>query len=184
MDTNSVWKIYKGGMIMLIRDRISAREYPLNLAYEIVMYDCKELKGFPDDIDGSIEYVLHTALKEKQRKVLQMHWRDKMTLEKIGVELGGMAKQTVQEIEKKSLRILRDPKWAKFVLIGVQGAIDAEKYRTENIKKRNEERDKQYEEDPLKIPLFDLEFSVRIYNALRRAGVENAGDIKDKMEEI
>ena len=83
MDTNKIWNVYKGGVKMTLRQRIIGTEYPINLANEIMIYAHKEddVETYPFDIVGSMEYILHTAISEKRRKILEMHWRDHMTLE-------------------------------------------------------------------------------------------------------
>ena len=179
-DIRYVCKRIKGGIDMPIRDRIEAMDYPYNVACEVLTKIIPK-ERFQEDLPGSIEYILYTAISERQREIIIMHWKYRMTLEEIGEKMN-LSKQSVREKEHKAFRILRNPKWSRFVILGVIGVIEHEKFKTKEIERGIKESDKYWKEHPYEIPLHELEFCVRIYNSLRRANIENCGDIVKNME--
>ena len=143
--------------------------YPDNLLYDIFGGEWEFPR--PGDFDGSLEYVLHT-LTERERRVLDFRYKDSLTFEAIG-KRECVTRERIRQIHAKSFRKLRHPERLNYLKYGVSGVIarqteSAREAALASLPKPDKPED---------IPLEELELSVRSYNCLKRAGVDNLADI-------
>lgn len=154
----------------------------------------------PDDLIASIEYVVYT-LTERERTVLLMYCKDKMTLKEIGQKIG-VTLERVRQILAKSFRKLRWRDREKFIRYGVSGVIRNESMKSAEItiELERERADKEARilrqqsnssnqgEQSIRetvmryqsidaIPIETLNLSIRPYNCLIRQKIYTIGDI-------
>lgn len=130
----------------------------------------------PSDLEGSIYAVLET-LTEREKQVILMRYRDRMTLLECGKTFG-VTRERISQICKKAERKLRHPSRVCYFLLGLSGI-----HEKEELKKQEEETlaaliakqsDKVKESD---LPIEYLELSVRSFNSLKRANIISISDL-------
>lgn len=154
----------------------------------------------PDDLMASIEYVVHT-LTERERTVLLMYCKDKMTLKEIGLQIG-VTLERVRQILAKAFRKLRWLDREKFIRYGVSGVIRNESMKAAEIAVELERERAAKEARILRqqlnsgdrgeqliretvmstpsidaIPIETLNLNIRPYNCLIRQQIYTIGDI-------
>lgn len=176
-------------------NKIKDLEYPFNLIYAVFEDEAEEIIEKSDtisDFNGSLEYVLHT-LSERERTVLKYRFVDLMTYEKVG-KLYNITRERIRQVEAKALRKLRHPNRRKYLKYGVSGII--ENIRTDyynrfadleskliELCKLNEKtadeviRDNELRKKYAPTKIEDMDLSVRSYNCLKRAGIDNIKQI-------
>ena len=187
---------YLFALVMVYNRGWKIEEYPDGL----IVVKMKGNDYMPEDIERSMKAVLRT-LSPREQKVLTCRGIRRMTLEETGKELG-INRERIRQIEAKAMRKLNHPSRANVMYLGIDymDKINSVKEEARNqartefneelerIKKiaYREERNRCFNENgaydknhPLSMSLDDLEFSVRTYNCLIRAGVKTAQDIAD-----
>lgn len=154
----------------------------------------------PEDLMASIEYVVHT-LTERERTILLMYCKDKMTLKEIGQQIG-VTLERVRQVLAKAFRKLRWRDREKFIRYGVKGvminesehaarlAVEQERERAANearFLRREAEKGCQGEQAIREtvmstpsidaIPIETLNLNIRPYNCLIRQQIYTIGDI-------
>lgn len=155
--------------------------------------------AMPFDAKETIQDVLVNwsdwGLSEREAKVLKFRFIDKMTLDKIGAELG-VRRERIRQIEAKALRKLRHPARRRKLKQGLYITKHAESRAreiadefVEELAKKKAERDPRViraktglsddEEEQVwwRLPLEDLDLSVRVYKILKRHGCNYVGDV-------
>ena len=145
--------------------------YPDNLLYDIFGGEWEFPR--PGDFDGSLEYVLH-SLTERERRVLDFRYKNGLTFEKIGKHFC-VTRERARQIYARALRKLCNPQRLNYLKYGVSGVIrrkseSAREAALASLPKPDK---------PEKIPLEELELSVRSYNCLKRAGMNTLREVSE-----
>lgn len=135
------------------------------------------------------------ALSERERTVMEMRFRDHMTMEEVGKAFN-VTREHIRQIEARALRKLRSPERLRRY-----ASVPYKDYQREMIRRMEAERrldaflehaqyrvvldpegeDAARESEKLDnmtgMTISDLYLSVRSFNCLRRAGVNTVGDI-------
>ena len=151
------------------------KQYPENLLCAIIGERNIEAIGFDSDISivgERLEKMLDT-LCPREKDALLFRFRYNMTQLQVG-DIFGVTRERAHQIEAKALRKLRHPtRWA-YIKDGID--INAEKIKALELAKAEKEQkiqDLQFE----KIGIEHLEFSVRAFNCLYRAGYRTLKDL-------
>lgn len=163
------------------KPEIPLSEYwPWNLAAKVV----KPLGGHDEDwlaaiyVPGLIAAL--DSLNEKEKQLLLLRYRDYMTLEVAG-NVMGIRKNWAYELESKALRKLRLPNPEKTYYWMHPEKVRELMKESKELKTHCAELEREVKdlrkgcanrpEEPEDADLPELGFSVRTYNALRRAGI-------------
>lgn len=168
--------------------------YPFNLAKDIFCDEDKAKKLYV----GGIEIGLST-LTDRERKILELRYKEKLTLEQCG-KIEGVTKERIRQIQAKALRKLRQPsRIAKMKAYKYEDIVkNAEEFsrlkeENKNLEKairlytnkkvdKNELKEMARLADVMSLTLEDLDFSVRTYNCLKRKNVNYLKDIIEMTE--
>lgn len=162
-------------------------EYPFNLLMD-VFGDEPCMVMFPDDLEIALEFVLWRLAKDYERsvKILLMRYREHKSFDQIAAVIGA-TRERVRQIVAEMLRKLRHPSRLDYIRFGMtemlvkreqngyekgykDGFLDGQRdAKGENVHELTVPR--------ANIPLEDMDFSVRSYNCLKRAGVKSITDI-------
>lgn len=139
-----------------------------------------EDERLPEDIEGSVEYVLFT-LSERTREILHYRYRDKMTWEAIG-RIYNVTRERIRQVNEKGLRYLNHPSRLNYLEYGIKGmtARSAEKAKAAAVEEyiRNGADVEKIKREPLlKTSIECMEIGVRAYNCLKREGCDTAEDV-------
>ena len=151
------------------------KQFPENLLRAIIGERNLEAIGFNADmsvVSERLEKMLDT-LFSREKDVLLFRFRDNMTQLQVG-DAFGVTRERAHQIEAKALRKLRHPSRWEFIKSGVD--IKAEKIKALELAKAEKEQkiqDFQFE----KIKIEHLDFSVRVFNCLSRAGYRTLKDL-------
>lgn len=173
-------------------------DYPVNMLVDAGIINAEEETSAPSapDLEATVEYVIAMLPGERVRDIMHMYYRDEMTFEAIGKEYG-VTRERVLQIRNKGLRMLRSPERTEMLRKGIKQffwdwaariinrTIADEKARikhelylelAEKERKALERETQRIDIEagcngPIRIPIIELEFSVRTYNCLRRSGV-------------
>lgn len=151
------------------------KQYPENLLCAIIGERNLESIGFNADmsiVGERLEKMLNTLLT-REKDALLFRFRDNMTQLQVG-DIFGVTRGRAHQIEAKALRKLRHPTRWHFIKDGVD--IKAEKIKALELAKAEREQkiqDFQFE----KIGIEHLDFSVRAFNCLSRAGYRTLKDL-------
>lgn len=134
------------------------------------------------------------TLTEREQSVLMRRFQQKMTLEQCGKEYG-ITRERIRQIEAKALRKLRHPTRAAMMQAVPKTEMQRQAGEYADLQKENEWLKKALETlmekmgverkivsaDMVRaeIPIEELDFSVRSYNCLRRAGVYTLQDLAE-----
>jgi len=157
--------------------------YPENLLVEVGI----DIANLPEDFSGTFEYVMSAALTERERGVIECHFRDGLSLSAIG-EKYGVQKERVRQIEYHALVKFRHPKgqWHMMLEKGLrvyyQEKLEARDARFEEIAYqkgyadgfRAAKREQPYDGE---LTLDCLGLSNRALNALIHNGKQTVQDI-------
>lgn len=89
------------------------RNWQKELAWEVIGSDF----GPPPDICETVENIL-SELNERERNILLWRFRDRLTLEQTG-EKFGITRERVRQIQEKTTRILRNPRFRDKLILGI-----------------------------------------------------------------
>lgn len=177
--------------------KIIDTNFPYNLYDEVFKdEDLEEEKHYPEDFEGSVQYVL-TTLTERERVIILYRYTQGLTYDAIA-RIMGVTRERIHQVEAKALRKLRHPKRSKYFKLGVSGVIESviqselalEKEKSYQAGYKDGYRDGSI--DPMETvggfgaknsyvaldwKIEELDLSTRSYNALRRAGIDNVRDI-------
>lgn len=137
----------------------------------------------PEDICETADWLVST-LKDSERQVIEMRYKDGLTLQKCG-ELLGVTRERIRQIQNKALRRLRTPKCCQRLRVGISEYKRAEQ---EYIKAKEEIWQKEINKikDSLQSgnerDIEDLDLSVRAFNALKLNGINTIETLVDKLE--
>lgn len=168
------------------------KEYPENLLSQVFVNGLPT--DLPDDVALVLEYIIQKTLTEREGRVLDMRYNRYMTMAAIGEEYGLRAER-VRQIEAKAVRKLRHPSRSRYILMGMEGYINylrdtavderLREYKKEIVtleKKIAELTGTEYEEEQNELenaPIAELDFSVRTYNVLTKAGYSTVRELLD-----
>ena len=143
----------------LLKNLIKEEEYPKNL-YLAMGIEEDEVKNIPDD--NRLEEVLNT-LTEREKAVIEMRFRDKMTLDEIG-EKFDRSGEIIRVNQMRALRKLQKPNRRNIICNEPKELYDIP--FTDTVKDNPEDS------------IYKLGLSVRSYNCLRRAGFDHISDLE------
>ena len=154
---------------------IKNSEYPKNLLDGIVRDDFGEVS---DDTVKGLEYIVSIALNDRHKLAIKLRYEDKMTLEDIGKELG-VSSSRARDIITHAERVLRHPKFFRYIKHGYDGVA--------RLNEEKQERDRKYESrvnaeklrvDALKnMEIGYLNLSTRSYTSLMRSGLRTVENV-------
>ena len=134
-----------------------------------------EAIGFNADmtvVGERLEKMLDTLLP-REKEILHIRWQNRFSCQTVA-EMYNLTRTRIAQIENKALRKLRHPTRWHFIKDGVD--IKAEKIKALELAKAEKEQkmqDFQFE----KIGIEHLDFSVRAFNCLSRAGYRTLKDL-------
>ena len=160
--------------------------YPFSMIYEIT--ETKE------PIMLSLETItnaLVSTLNERERRILEMHYRDGMTLENIGAR-EGVSKERIRQLLAKAVRKMKNPRFIKKMEVMPKSDYIELETKYKALLAEYEGLLAEYEgskEEPVvetgaeksirHTPIEKLELSIRAYNCLKRAKKDTIGDVMD-----
>lgn len=121
----------------------------------------------PPDAEESINYVLST-IKDRERDILLLTYKDGYILKEIAGKYG-ISRERVRQIKEKALRKCRHPSRSKILLLGYTQAEIEQRLTKESFRKRI------CSGENMSLEEYDL--SIRSYNCLRRAGLNDRNDV-------
>ena len=93
--------------------------WPYNLAEDILDSDAFNDVMTADQADG-LQYLLDKHISEREKDILLMRYKNEMTLEEISKKIH-VGRERVRQIVAKTIRILRHPVHANYILNGLKG---------------------------------------------------------------
>ena len=146
----------------------------------------------PVDVDDAIEYAL-SKVSQRESLVVFHRFKESLSLEDVSNEIA-VTKERVRQIENKALKKLKHPVLSNVLKKGL--ALHLKEVELENVQKKaanaallaqadmdiskylaEEEAMVQASSDMLKTPISYINFDVRAFNCLMRAGLKTVGDI-------
>lgn len=187
--------------------------YPYNLLDDVVTgtgYGSNNKRYWDDmlepDQEAALSYVL-SQMTDRERNLLQLYYRENMTLEQCGKTVG-VTRERCRQIIAKAVRKLRHPTRLNLILYGLEGYehLRANKKRRAILEMEDEELDaleqeliarRQFLESALEVALpvdeqmrksavttlEDMDLSVRTFNCLRRANCMTLFDVVEATKE-
>jgi DNA-binding CsgD family transcriptional regulator len=165
--------------------------YPFNLAKDILGSVTEAIKIYVPGLYGAM-----ATLSEREADVLRRRYQDKLTLKAVG-QIQEVTPERIRQLEAKAIRKLRHP--SRVNMFMAVPLTEHQALATEHQKmsraydllaralKIAVERPSEPEITELakmvnvkSTPLEELDFSVRTYNCLRRAGINTLGEIVSK----
>lgn len=155
-------------------------EYPENLLKVLGITEDKYINYY-DDILPNFEENYKNLISERERQVVDLYFKEYLTLEKVGNRLN-ITRERVRQILNKALRKINARKnlltqsKEKLELISAEERerMIAEIRESMTIEVALEVlKNANYKKLKADTPIEDLEFSVRTYNCLIRYGIEN-----------
>jgi len=147
--------------------------YPQNLIITLAdgLIDTFEVT---EDIQAGLDFALST-LTDVEREVLKLRYEDRLTYAQIGA-VRERSKNGARDTETNAFRKLRRPPMIGYILYGKKG-FEEKDYIFHWPWQDPPPKPEPPSSDVLKIPFEELDFSIRSFNNLRRAGYEFVGDI-------
>jgi DNA-directed RNA polymerase sigma subunit (sigma70/sigma32) len=168
--------------------------YPFNVAFDIF---CDEEQALNINPKKLIETFL--TLTEREETVLRWRYKERLTLEKTGKQVG-VTTERIRQIQAKALRKLRHPSRTKnFSIVPYEEYYELFK-KHETLIREYALLERAYEEianhknincsveevaeqaAKMVLTLEDLELSVRSYNCLKRKGINTLRDLTEISE--
>lgn len=180
-------------------DKVSV--FPYNLMEAIMMKDDNACIEF---CESGLETAI-SRLTEREQELINLRYREEMTLEEVSKNTG-LGRERVRQIVAKACRKLRHPSNLQLIQMGSLGVKKKSelmayeerlkekervlKLKEADLKKLSEElalRDSDktepeddFENDVRYMPIEYLNLSVRAYNCLKRAGIDTIGKAADR----
>ena len=126
-----------------------------------------EEREAPQHSEESIAFVLET-LKDRERSIVLMRYKDRKTFREIAEEYH-LTSSRIQQIFAKSLRKLRHPSRKRVLEVGI-----------EQVQKEKEDLKRQFNERTMEqknLTLEEYDITIRPYNCLKRAGLNDRNDV-------
>lgn len=146
-------------------------EYPLNLIRALTDEKIEDYgiqtEKITDDVMDGLTHALST-LTEREQRILQLRYQERKTLREIG-EAFGVTTEAIRSQEHKALRKLRNPPRLGYIKYGKKGF-------EKRIAERRAEHERAFKERGFKIPIDELDLSVRAFNSLVR---KNCATVED-----
>ena len=198
----------RGGFLPAQYLRSAEAPYPYNLLDDIVSRHTgkrEEADYWQDILTEDQEAGLLCALStltEKERRVVDLYYREDKTLEEVGKQESA-TRERIRQIIAKAVRKLRHPRLFNLIRYGMNGyeGVKAEMRRAELLRKREETLDEWESELLARKAVLDeifegmssvssktdasaadiacMDLSVRSYNCLKRAGLNTLQDVCD-----
>ena len=167
--------------------------YPFNVADAVVS------DGMSNVYLQGIRLAIST-LTEREETVIRLRFKDKLTLENVGKQIG-TTRERARQVEAKALRKMRDHDRQRMMLAVPVAEVDEVRTKYTALKEQYELLVKAFElisgkattpESVEKIAeaavwmqtnIENMDFSVRTYNCLRRAGKDTLKDLVEMTEE-
>ena len=167
--------------------------YPFNVADAVVG------DKIPNVYLQGIRLAIST-LTEREETVIRLRFKDELTLENVGKQIG-TTRERARQIEAKALRKMRHPDRQRMMLAVPVAEVDEVRTKYTALKEQYELLVKAFElisgkattpESVEKIAeaavwmqtsIENMDFSVRTYNCLRRAGKDTLKDLVEMTEE-
>lgn len=174
-----------------LMEAICARDYGGNFGDDMREIDCA---GYTP---SAIRAMVSESLTERETLVIEMRYRDRMTLDE-AAKAFNVTRERVRQIEAKALRKLQHPgrlkayasvpykEWQKEHAARERAEMRLDWYLQHgDYKVELDERDKPgtVAKGVLGTTVEDLQLSVRSYNCLKRAGINTVEDILKLSEE-
>lgn len=179
--------------------------WPENLFREVLWNNDFNGPEMPADFLGSLEYILHSTMTEREALVLRCRYQNEETYGMIGLRVG-VQQERIRQILNKAIRKLRHPARSKYLKYGVAKQVErfGELCREEAFKEGYQESIRNAQEDmdeiqpvvnpygeqnlvPVNavedIPIENLDLSVRLYNGLKRSNINTIGDLLKKTKQ-
>lgn len=165
--------------------------YPYNVFIAAAMDENAEETDFEDfsyrDLSlNDCHNVLRNSLTERENRVIEMRFRDGLTLEEVGHKLG-VVRDRIRQIENKALHKIKRQliyfKRKRDVMNELRSKYDELRGYVGNLEKAYYGKTSYYAPN-LATPIEDLDFTVRTYNCLKRAGVNTIHDIISYQESL
>lgn len=176
--------------------------YPINLLIACLDIPIDSEEVAPDVWDYDIRHFkqLISTLMDREQRVLEMRYQFGMSLDEVAKAFG-LTKERVRQIQKKAERKLRHRSASDGIRVVNHETFDALKQENTKLKARisglehnldvyrarleelGDETEKPEENSSLKteslnkVKIEELDWSVRAYNCLKRAGFNTLGDI-------
>ena len=174
-------------------------KWPENLFRDLIWLDEFEGPEMPEDFLGTLEYILHSTMSEREMLVLRCRYQNEETYRVIGLRIG-VQQERVRQILNKAIRRMRHPSRLKYLKYGIAEQVERfgeqcrerafkEGYQEgiKNAKCENEEIEpihNPYGEQNIvpissleELPIEDLDLSVRAYNCMRVANIRTVGQL-------
>lgn len=168
----------------------------------IMQYKFGDLEAYPSDLEESMEIMLQ-KLRDQEREVILCRYEEGLTHDETAKRLG-ITRERVRQIEAKAIRKLQYSN--AWVLVGkdrVVSAMEIQKQiendiaiRTKHevimalddkvvslrkiIKDCTEDAIKKFLQSDLDLKIEELDFSVRTYMCLKKAGINTVNDIRKR----
>lgn len=176
----------------------SKKDWPFDLIEDVLANyrgetTCPDL---PTDIELTIQYLVDCTLSEREAKVINMYYKERVTIRQVGGRIG-LTPERIRQIKNKAIRKLRHPSRANLIVSGLTAGIPQiceSRYKdgySKGYKKgfQDGKSEKQTENlrevhppaaswlaEPSSIEALDL--GIRTYNALRRANIKTIADLQ------
>lgn len=145
--------------------------WPINLGCAVFGEDITA--SLPDDYSESISFVLDT-LTERERRVLEMRFKERLTLSETASVMGLTSRERPRQIEMKALRKMRHPSRSKVLRYGLANY----RVKTEQIAASAGVREvieggkslDDFSEKLDEMSVDELGLTTRAYNCLVRSG--------------
>lgn len=162
--------------------------YPFNMAMAALGNADKALSIYIPGVEKALG-----MLSKREREVLLCRYRDGKTLEACGRE-SGVSRQRISQIQERTLRKLRRPKYAQVFCAAPQEDVLAQQAEIKRLKSEQGALRKAYEAELSKlaggaaaptvdiekirnISILDLDLSTRSFNCLARSRIFKLGQI-------
>lgn len=184
---NKARKETKAEYLEKIKSLEICKVYPFSMIYEV----CETEEPLMLSAE-SINKAMSEALTERERRILEMRYRDGMTYDEIGNVIG-VTKERVRQIAARSERKLRYPPRLKKMACVTKADYDAVMAELQEMKDKCAALEellnkKQASENDIigavvksnaSRGIENLDLSVRSYNCLRRANINTIAELSD-----
>lgn len=182
--------------------------YPLNLLDDIWAIHDHETETWdgdlPSDYVGTVEYLICTALTEREAEIVHKYYRDGRIFNDIAKDYE-VTRERIRQVQQHALRKLAHPKRVEWLEVGVVGMLQAERIKAtekavnqglnevitaiQSVNNSLHEivgnspisaKIEEYKEVGFNLdtPIEECNFSVRTYNCMKRAGKDTVRQLQ------